>query len=280
MPPTKRRRLSDDEESTHESGDDSDFSELEEGSSTHPDSDEAQTSDDSIDTEDEIEAAKSKKSKKTSKRKLRATGAEKFGATLQYLLNTEAPSNQPLSLKPSIARKHNDQKLELKAKKVLQIEKKEKEDKRRIKDVIGGWGGESERTLRKVAQRGGEYQLCCILWLPLISSKVVKLFNAIQQSQATVAHAAEEAKAEKGSGKPRLTAPVVEVRGQKKGSKKDNIIGRGKESMSRTTTTQDSSDDMQLRWIRTISSTLSSRVGLSRSRNLATDVEIQPFMFA
>ena len=33
--------------------------------------------------------------------------------------------------------------------------RKEKEEKGRIKDVIGGWGGESERALRKVAQRGG-----------------------------------------------------------------------------------------------------------------------------
>ena len=46
-------------------------------------------------------------------------------------------------------------KLEAKGKQVLQIEKKEKEDRGRITDVIGGWGGESERALRKVAQRGG-----------------------------------------------------------------------------------------------------------------------------
>jgi hypothetical protein len=59
---------------------------------------------------------------------------------------------------------------------------------------------------------------------------VVKLFNAIQQSQATVVAAAEVAKAEKGSGKPRLPAPIIETKGKKKGSKKDNILGRGKES--------------------------------------------------
>jgi hypothetical protein len=61
-----------------------------------------------------------------------------------------------LSLQPSITRKRNDEKLELKARKILRGERKEKEDKCRIRDVIGGWGGESERALRKVAQRGGE----------------------------------------------------------------------------------------------------------------------------
>ncbi|KAJ2927193.1 hypothetical protein H1R20_g9912, partial [Candolleomyces eurysporus] len=192
MPPTKRRKLSDDEEEeAHDSADESGLdggSEAESSEQSPSDGDEDNSS---IDTEDELEGLKRKKS----------------------LLSTDVPSAAPLSLKPSIARKHNDQKLELKAKKVLQIEKKEKEDKRRIKDPIGGWGGESERALRKVAQRG-----------------VVKLFNAIQQSQATVAAAAEEAKGERGSGKPRLSAPIVEAKGKKKGKKKDNIIGRGKET--------------------------------------------------
>ena len=59
---------------------------------------------------------------------------------------------------------------------------------------------------------------------------VVKLFNAIQQSQNTVAEAAEEAKAAKGSGKPRLPAPTFDDRGNKKGKKRDNVVGRGKES--------------------------------------------------
>jgi len=154
---------------------------------------------------------KPQKSRQTSKRKLRATGSSKFGATLQSLLDTNTPSALPLSLKPSIARKRNDEKLELQAKKVLQIEKKEKEDKARIKDVIGGWGGESERALRKVAQRG-----------------VVKLFNVIQQSQISVSAAADKAKANRGTGKPTLAAPVADSKRGK--GKKDNIIGRGKES--------------------------------------------------
>lgn len=59
---------------------------------------------------------------------------------------------------------------------------------------------------------------------------MVKLFNAIQQSQASVANAAEDARAAKGSGKPRLPAPQFEEKGSKRGKNKDNIIGRGKES--------------------------------------------------
>jgi hypothetical protein len=117
------------------------------------------------DEDEEIEHLKPQKSRNTLKRKIRATTSSKFGATLEHLLSTEAPSSLPLSLKPSIARRRNDEKLELRAKKVLQIERKEKEDKARIKDVIEGWGGESERALRKVAQRGGKFahpQLSCL----------------------------------------------------------------------------------------------------------------------
>lgn len=125
----------------------------EEYSDDHPTS----SADDSPDTEDEIAAAKASKSRKTLKRKRRATDPSSFGVTLNALLSTDAPSSLPLSLKPSVARKRNEEKQELKAKKAQRIEKKEREDKGRIADVIGGWGGESERALRKVAQRGGGY---------------------------------------------------------------------------------------------------------------------------
>ncbi|KAJ4002402.1 Rrp15p-domain-containing protein [Lentinula boryana] len=166
------------------------------------------------DSADEIEGMKPQKSRQTKKRKIRATHASAFGATLQSLLNTKVPSSAPLSLKPSIARKRNDEKLEMKAKKVLQVEKKEKEDKGRITDVIGGWGGESERALRKVAQRG-----------------VVKLFNVVQNVQTQQAVEGEEKKAARGSGKPSLPAPVIVDKSKsKKGKNKDNIIGRGKDS--------------------------------------------------
>jgi hypothetical protein len=109
------------------------------------------------DTDDEIADMKHQKSKKTLKRKHRATDPSKFGATLQNLLETEAPSGLPLSLNPSVARKRNDSKLESKARRIIQVEKKEEEDKGRVRDVIGGWGAENERALRKIAQRGGEY---------------------------------------------------------------------------------------------------------------------------
>ena len=213
MPPTKRRKLSDDEEEElHDSADESGLDGGSEAdSSEHSLSDGDETDNGSIDTEDELEGLKRKKSKKTSKRKIRATGASKFGAALQSLLSTDAPSAAPLSLKPSIARKHNDQKLELKAKKVLQIEKKEKEDKRRIKDPIGGWGGESERALRKVAQRGGTRRVHLEAHISNIFP-VVKLFNAIQQSQSIAFAAQEEVKSKRGTGKPTLPAPAMNTK--------------------------------------------------------------------
>ncbi|KAF8898831.1 Rrp15p-domain-containing protein [Infundibulicybe gibba] len=156
-----------------------------------------------LDSADEIDGLKRQKSRQTSKRKIRATGSSNFGAALQSLLKTDAPSTLPLSLKPSLARKKNDEKLELRAKRVLQVEKKEKEDKGRITDVIGGWGGESKRALRKVAQRG-----------------VVQLFNVIQQAQAHTAVIADEAKAARGSGKPSLPAPAVDGPAKSKGKAK------------------------------------------------------------
>lgn len=158
MPPAKRQKVSDDDELASQHDDDALLEEdsAEEYSSSEGDSG-SDGEDNSPDTEDEIEVAKRMKSKKTLKRKRRATEPSHFGATLQSLLNTDTPSALPLSLKPGVARKRNDEQMESKARKVLQVEKKDKEDKRRMRDVIGGWGGESERVLRKVAQRGGKY---------------------------------------------------------------------------------------------------------------------------
>ncbi|KAF9455117.1 hypothetical protein P691DRAFT_654990 [Macrolepiota fuliginosa MF-IS2] len=214
MPPAKRQKL-DDSAQKHSGDDEGMISEQELGSEIEDSaSDEGFSGDDpsAQDTDDAIDGLKKAKSKQTSKRKIRATAPSNFGATLQSLLSTDAPSTLPLSLKPSIARKRNDEKLEKRARKVLQVEKKEQEDRGRVRDVIGGWGGESERALRKVAQRG-----------------VVKLFNAIQQSHANAASAAEEVKAGRGSGKPTLPAPAFEKKGKGKGKDKDNIIGREKE---------------------------------------------------
>jgi hypothetical protein len=65
---------------------------------------------------------------------------------------------------------------------------------------------------------------------PFNGSVVVKLFNVIQQSQTSVSAAADKAKANRGTGKPTLAAPVLDSKRGK--GKKDNIIGRGKESES------------------------------------------------
>ncbi|KAF8140334.1 hypothetical protein EV363DRAFT_1312241 [Boletus edulis] len=173
--------------------------------------------------EDKTEGQRTK-SKKTLKRKRRATEPLHFGETLQSLLNTDAPSGLLLSLKPSVARQKNDAKLELEAKKVIHIERKEREERGRIRDVIGGWGGESERSLRKVAQRGG--MLDVIAPRTLMSSLtsfmclVVKLFNTIQQSQLAAAAAEEEARASRGTGKPSLPTPSLSKKD--KGKKNHN----------------------------------------------------------
>jgi hypothetical protein len=190
----------------------------------------------SPDTEDEIAEARLTKSKKTLKRKHRATDPSNFGATLQSLLETDAPSGLPLSLKPSAAKRRNEEKLELKAKKLLKGERKSREQVGRIKDVIGGWGAESERTLRKVGQRGGKTQPSSSGRTPTeelyiqINHLVVKLFNAIQQSQASAAVAEKEMKVARGSGKPMLPAPSFDKKSKtRKGKNKDNPLGRGKE---------------------------------------------------
>lgn len=162
MSPPKRQKLSADEESARDEDEDTESEGLGHADSSEGDSSSG-SEQDSFNTDDEIADAKFTKSTKTLKRKRRATEPSRFGATLQFLLDTDAPSTQPLSLKPSVARNRNDEKLELKAKKVLQIEKKEKEDKGRVVDVIGGWGGESERALRKVAQRGGKPPMFSLL---------------------------------------------------------------------------------------------------------------------
>jgi hypothetical protein len=210
MPPLKRQKLSehspDDQHGTdHDSGSEEHWSDTT----------------GNRDSTDDIVNLKREKSHQTSKRKIRATRSSTFGAALQSLLHTDAPSTLPLSLKPSIARQRNDEKLELKARKVLQVEKKDKEDKGRVKDVIGGWGAESERTLRKVAQRGGWSSEKLFSRL-MLKSTVVKLFNAIQSSQTAASISAEEAKATRGTGKPTLPAPVIDNKMKKKRDKNKN----------------------------------------------------------
>ncbi|KAG8835963.1 hypothetical protein FRC17_010932 [Serendipita sp. 399] len=154
----------------------------------------------SPDTADEIAIAKLKKrSKKTTKRKIRASSPTQFGDKLEALLKTDAPVGVPLALKKSINRKRKDEKETLKARKAAGAERKEHEEVGRITDIIGGWGGENERALRKIAQRG-----------------VVQLFNVVQKAQS--AKAAEESSklALRGSGKPTLSKPDTGPKNKKK----------------------------------------------------------------
>ncbi|KAG8677914.1 hypothetical protein FRC09_020279 [Ceratobasidium sp. 395] len=172
----------------------------------------------STDTETEITRAQSAKSKKTSKRKRRATSPTPFGQTLESLLATSVPggtqAGMPLALKPSLSRRKNEEKLEIKAKRVLEVERKEREDKGHVRDVIEGWNNEDERSLRKVAQRG-----------------VVHLFNAIQQAQSASAASAEDAKKLRGTGKPTLPAPKPHEIGKNLGkSKKVEPAGKTKDA--------------------------------------------------
>jgi hypothetical protein len=117
----------------------------------------------------------------TEKRKL-PTSADTFGATLTSLLSSASePSLLPASKRPRTTTSKSNPilslsskplppssskvALEAKARRIIKVEKQEREDRARVKDVIEGWsaregvaagGQEWERGLRKVAQRGGE----------------------------------------------------------------------------------------------------------------------------
>ncbi len=112
------------------------------------------------------------------------TSADTFGATLTSLLTTDPtpPSKRPRA-QPSTAQQpilslsakavppsSNTLALEARAKRVIKAQKAEREDRARVRDVVEGWapsgdaaqgGQERERSLRKVAQRGGGS--CCLL---------------------------------------------------------------------------------------------------------------------
>jgi Rrp15p len=116
-------------------------------------------------------------------RKRRAVPSSSFGQALTALLETstsktatEAPEetgfiqsastsrqnatdSAVLALKKtSLAKKRRaEEKSEAKAARAQIGERTEREERNRVRDVIGGWGGESERALRKVAQRGGTF---------------------------------------------------------------------------------------------------------------------------
>ncbi|TXT10764.1 hypothetical protein VHUM_02269 [Vanrija humicola] len=183
--------------------------------------------DDELDTEDEIERAQAEAAggeKKPLKRK-RVTTAADFGSTLTSLLSESAvkpkkaktakPSAEAaapilaLSAKPLPPSAASD-KLERRAARALKMEKQERLDRARIRNVVEGWvpaegagdvgSQEFERGLRKTAQRG-----------------VIKLFNAI-----LVASKNAEAAATTLSAKAGLKPEAPKSR-----KEKDNILGRG-----------------------------------------------------
>lgn len=139
-------------------------------------------------------------------------------------------------------KRHNEDKAEAKAQKKALGERKEREDRNRVTDVIGGWGGESERALRKVAQRGGTRPFAVYVSQELCAGKipnlglyvVVKLFNVIQQAQQSGQQAVADAHTTRGTGKATLPAPNPEAfgdSGRSKGKSKstaDNSLGRAK----------------------------------------------------
>ncbi|KAG8746707.1 hypothetical protein FRC10_004011 [Ceratobasidium sp. 414] len=198
-------------QSPQNSADDSGFSTeevvMDDGAESSGEDESVASSSSSTDTETEISRTQNAKSKKTSKRKRRATSPTPFGQTLESLLATSVPggsqAGMPLALKPSLLRRKNEEKLEFKAKRVLEVERKGREEKGHIRDVIEGWNNEGERSLRKVAQRG-----------------VVHLFNAIQQAQSASAASVEDAKKLRGTGKPTLPAPKPHEIGKNTGKSK------------------------------------------------------------
>jgi hypothetical protein len=182
MAPTAKRARKEpaipkpDQEQADASSSSAEDSRMDEAEAESSDDDGSVVSSSSTDTDTEIHRAQNTKSKKTLseswktlnthhcltyvlERKHRATDATPFGRTLELLLATSVPggaqAGMPLALKPSLSRRKNDEKLEVKAKRVLEVEKKEREEKGHVRDVIEGWNNEDERSLRKVAQRGG-----------------------------------------------------------------------------------------------------------------------------
>lgn len=146
----------------------------------------------------------------TAERKRRAVSPGAFGEALEQLLgvgDTQRSEEQPeardgiLSLAPGIRKTANASTMRAKAARLMLEQRRQREERAHIKDVIGEWGPPGvqtssgpvyteamdvwlqqggtkgyERRLRKTAQRGGT---CASLTI------VVKLFNAIRAAQTT-----------------------------------------------------------------------------------------------
>jgi hypothetical protein len=171
LPPHKRPRLALDDVHVHgDDGDDDDSNSDNNVDHDNPysadfsDSDTLSDSDAPSD-DSHIRQLKPQSSKLTKKRKLRATNPAAFAATLKSLLTTQTASSHPLSLNTRLSRNaplQNSHSTSARAN-----ERKLLEEKGRIRDVIGGWGVQSEQSLRKNAQQGGQYPSTSFLSLAL-----------------------------------------------------------------------------------------------------------------
>ncbi|WFD34239.1 hypothetical protein MCUN1_001076 [Malassezia cuniculi] len=157
-------------------------------------------------------------SRKTTKRRRRAVSPTAFGETMEKLLG-DTPSSGPaiLSLAPRVRKSANASTLRAKAARIALLERRVRQERAHVRDVIGEWGPPGvlpgrtpdeatqqafleqggtkgyERRLRKVAQRG-----------------VVKLFNAIRAAQSTSTEDIDKARA---------------IAGGRHGAKKVNAVG-------------------------------------------------------
>ncbi|KAH8917188.1 hypothetical protein BT69DRAFT_1191486, partial [Atractiella rhizophila] len=107
----------------------------------------------------------------TEKPKARALSPTSFGASLTHLLSLPAPPSHvphtaPSHLLPRAKGSPKPSKLEKEARSLVRQEKRELAERGWVSDVIGGWAGEREKRLRRLAQKG-----------------VVRLFNAVRAAQ-------------------------------------------------------------------------------------------------
>jgi hypothetical protein len=214
-----------------------------------------------------------------SERKRRAIPTSSFGQALTALLHTSTPASKPriaagssrkhpgsedavdldaagpsssapssapalLSLqKPSAARKRQkEEKAEVKARKAVLGERKEREDRNRVTDAIGGWGAESERALRKVAQRGGVNLVLFCMFHPITPAAAILPNQSLNCSMSFNKLSSLERRRRRmlsllaGRGKPhcpRRLPRILGTRGRVRASRSKTILLEG-ESLVRS----------------------------------------------
>ena len=193
------------------------------------DGDDEEDSGESDDDPDAVPTAPGTSRKTTSEwllteRRRRAVSPTTFGDAMEQLLGA-TPSSGPaiLSLAPRVRKSANASTLRAKAARIALLERRERQERAHVRDVIGEWGPPGvlpgnvpdeaveqsfleqggtkgyERRLRKVAQRGGASLLT-----------VVKLFNAIRAAQSTSTDDIDKART---------------LSGGRHGAKKANVVG-------------------------------------------------------